>query len=268
MFLGILQGLTEFLPVSSSGHLALAHRLVGTSGTIVFDVGVHVGTALAVAVVMRRELVSVIRGFVSAPFRKDGSARLGILLIVTTIPAAVAGYVFHDLVEQAFDSVALVGLGLLVTGLLLFAVERPGPGGARRGSVGVTQMRLWDALVIGIAQAFAILPGISRSGATICAGLATGLKREFAASYSFLASLPVILGAGVLEATSVDWSGMGGQVLPLAFGMASSFVSGVVAMTFLLSLVRRRRLSGFAYYVWAVGLAALAWGSRGLWPLG
>jgi undecaprenyl-diphosphatase len=253
LLLGVLQGLTEFLPVSSSGHLALAeHFLRIASPGVTFEVFVHLGTALAVVVFFRRRIASILAALARAvarlPHDRD-DARLGAHLLIGTVPAAVVGYLFETEVEQAFESPRVVSVLLLVTGLFLWAAGR-----ARRGRRERTSVR--DALLIGVAQAVAILPGISRSGATVSAGLGLGLRREVAVEFAFFLSVPVILGAAAVSLP--DALGTGGSVgWPIALGTAVAFVSALPAIAILLRAVTSGRIQWFAYYCWIVGVVAL-----------
>jgi len=189
--LGVLQGLTEFLPVSSSGHLALAEHFLGVrSPGIAFEVFAHFGTALAVIVFFRRRVASIVVALVRAlvgASHEPAEARLGVRLAVGTVPAVVVGYLSNDQIKSAFANPTLVSGLLVLTGCVLWLTRRLSPGARPVES-------LRDALVIGMAQAVAILPGISRSGSTISAGLALGVQREQAAEFAFLLSIPVILG--------------------------------------------------------------------------
>ena len=207
-FLGVVQGLTEFLPVSSSGHLVAFQHLLGLQNPeLLFDVVVHGGTLLAVLLVYGKDLWEIIKEslFAAAEMARQGNVRevwqhrphfrLGTYLLIGTVPAAVAGLLFQDALEQAFASLLSVGCMLLVTGTVLFGTKlSKGPGRD------LEDLSLRDCLVIGIAQSLALLPGISRSGMTIATGLFCGLNRGLAARFSFLLSVPAILGANILQA--------------------------------------------------------------------
>lgn len=250
--LGVLQGLTEFLPVSSSGHLALAEHFLGVrSPGVTFEVFVHFGTALAVLVYFRKRVLDIVRAVVLWAARKEHDAtdaRLGLLLLVGTVPAALVGLVLAERVEAAFGSPVLVSVLLIVTGFVLWLTRRI-PEGTR------TTGDLRDALLIGAAQAAAIMPGISRSGSTISAGLGLGLKREAAAEFAFLLSLPVILGATVLSVA--DALSAGSQGAAVAVGTVAAFGSALPAIAILMRVVRAGTFHRFAYYCWAAGLVAL-----------
>lgn len=249
ILLGLVQGLTEFLPVSSSGHLVLAEELAGikTPGVLV-EVLLHVATLGSVLIVYGRRLSEIVLG-VARGRRED--VRYALLLIAATIPAGVLGVLFHDAVERAFDSLLFVGIAFGLTGLLLWTTRRavvtstaaaPAPAPTGLGAV-----------VIGLAQAVAILPGISRSGSTVSAGLWCRLDPARAAEFSFLMAIPVIGGAALLEArgAAADLTAVG--ALPLAASCAVALASGIWAIRFLVALLRRGRFYAFAPYCWGVG---------------
>ncbi len=247
--LGMIQGLTEFLPVSSSGHLVIFQHLFGIQQVITFDVIVHLGTLVAVFIAFREDIVGILR----RPFCK-----LTYLILLGTVPAGLAGYLLAPLVEKAFESLLVVGLGLIFTGVVLKYSEHMA--NQYRGLKQSEGSSYKDALFIGCIQALAIVPGISRSGSTIAAGLLAGLEREFAARFSFLLSIPVILGAGVFELKDVIGSGMpGSELTTYIIGFVTSAVFGYLAIKVVLNLVKEGRLSIFAYYCW--GLATLTLGS-------
>lgn len=253
MALGVLQGLTEFLPVSSSGHLALAEHFLGVqSPGVTFEVFVHFGTALAVIVYFRRRVAAIVVALVAWALRREHDvldARLGGLLLAGTIPAALAGLLLEERAEVLFGNPVLVSVLLIVTGTVLW-LTRLIPAGVR-SSGGVR-----DALLIGTAQAAAILPGISRSGATISAGLGLGLKRDAAAEFAFLLSLPVILGATAMSIGDAFGTGshLGGSVV---LGTVAAFGSALPAIAILMRIVSAGTFHRFAYYCWAAGLVAL-----------
>ncbi len=251
--LGVVQGLTEFLPVSSSGHLALTRAILGVHGSyLAFDVALHVGTLLAVLWALRQDLARILRGL-ARPRQAGEDRRLLPLLIVGTLPAGLAGLFFHDLAEQIFGSILVPPIMLLVTGALLWAAQVT----TARGRWGLAEMPYRTALWVGLGQALAILPGLSRSGTTLTFGLWAGLQREAAARFSFLLSIPTILGAAVLElpdalAASVDpW--------PLLAGVLAAAITGYLAVRWLLAFIRAGDLRWFAAYTWLIGTGALLW---------
>ncbi|MDX9709751.1 MAG: undecaprenyl-diphosphate phosphatase [Trichloromonas sp.] len=253
LLLGLIQGMTEFLPVSSSGHLAITQYLLPgfEQPGILFDVLLHLGTMLAVALYFRRDLGNLL----SSPFRKDEEAtlhrRLLLLLIAGSVPTAVIGLAFKDVFEGMFENIPLVGLMLLVTGTLLFVSEK-----FRRGKRKEKDLNLLDALVVGTVQGCAIIPGISRSGSTIAALLLRGIDGETAARFSFLLALPAILGAALLSLRDLHAVPAGEFPLYLT-GTSVAFAAGMLSIHFLLAVIRKRRLFAFALYCWLAGSLVL-----------
>ena len=246
--LGVIQGFSEFLPVSSSGHLVLGEAALGVaSPDITFEVIVHFGTLLAVLTALRGRIWSIITG---AARREPDAWRIVGLIAVASVPAAVVGLLFEDWFEAAFASPAATSGWLLVTGVVLWST---------RGRTGDrTKLGLVDAALIGVAQAFAVLPGISRSGTTISAALWRDVDGREAATFSFLLSVPVILGATVLKVGVFLSHDPGWDALwPLLTGMVVAYISGVFAIRWLLRLLRAGRLDRFGPYCWAVGLVGL-----------
>ena len=255
LILGVLQGLTEFLPVSSSGHLVLGQSILGLKEPeLFFDVLLHVGTLAAVLVFYGKDLWRIARGWVSSLVGGDsdeGAARTGWLLILGSVPAGLVGVLLGGLVEQMFASPKLAACALLVTGGIL-CLSEPGEGAGREEA----EMTAKDALIIGVFQAFAIIPGISRSGATIAAALMRGVAREQAARFSFLLSVPAILGAFALKIKDMEGP-LGGKLLPYAVGALAAAIVGAVALGWLIRLVRGGNLARFRYYCWGAGALAL-----------
>ncbi|HHW14719.1 MAG TPA: undecaprenyl-diphosphate phosphatase [Firmicutes bacterium] len=244
MVLGLAQGLTEFLPVSSSGHLVLLqHFLRVPEAGVAFDVFLHLATLLAVVVYFWADLWKVAR---------DGRRLL--LVLVGTVPAGLAGVLLEDFFTRLFSSITAVGLALIGTGVILWGAERLAAGYRRRRTL--ERMTLADAWWVGVGQAVAIIPGLSRSGSTIATGLALGLERETAARFSFILSVPVVLGAAILQLRHLPFASLQAG-LPLAAGFLVAFVSGLAAIWILLGVVKRSRLRIFSWYVWAVGVLVL-----------
>ncbi len=260
--LAILQGLTEFLPVSSSGHLALGHWLLGVGGEnevlpLEFVVLVHFGTLVAVVVYYWSDLVEIVRD-VFAPRREPGEGevcgwgrRLLILLVVATIPAIFA-LVVEDHVERLMNTPWAVGCALLVTGSALIVSERMG----RRVKADRETTAL-DALLVGIAQVMAIIPGISRSGSTIAAGLGLGFKREWSARFAFLMSIPAIFGGTVYKLKDLIEQGAGGALGLYFLCFAISAVTGYIAIRLVIGAVQSENLKWFAAYCYTVGALAI-----------
>lgn len=269
LILGLVQGLTEFIPISSSAHLVLVPWAAGWPAPgLAFDTMLHWGTLLAVLAYFRHDWPGIVTGWLRSVFSRgpwstaaggrlaDPQARLGWWLILGTLPAAAIGYLFEDFFEHLFNSPIAVGGFLLITAAILIVSERLG-----RRVRKLDEMRPLDALLIGLAQAAAIAPGISRSGATIAAGLGFGLRREDAARFSFLLSMPAILGAGLLQLIQLlDAGSLADQWPALVVGFTAAAVSGYLCIKFLLAYLRRGRLYVFAGYCACVGMAVLAAG--------
>jgi undecaprenyl-diphosphatase len=261
LFLGAIQGITEFLPVSSSGHLVLFQRIFGISEpALLFDTMVHGGTLVAVFVVLRRDIWDILR----RPLQP-----LTAWLIIATLPAVVIALLFKDDIEGAFASGAFLGFAFLITSTLLLLAEflsrRSGGGGSSGGPKGKEAMNWLDALIIGLLQGVAIIPGVSRSGSTLSGALFRNLNRDFAARFSFLLSIPAILGALVLqlkdlaEGTGLEApAGAGIGAAPLLAGTLAAAVVGFFSIRIMLKIVRERSLAGFAVYTAVLGALVLA----------
>jgi len=268
--LGLVQGLTEYLPVSSSGHLTIGSAILGVDAdqNLVFTVAVHVATVLSTIVVLGHEILKLIRGsFCRIPAttpsgssalweRMNAEQRYVLAIIVSMIPVGIVGVFFKDTVEDIFGSgLLVVGLCLLVTASLLAFSYYAKP---RQKD----EISLKDAFVIGLAQALAVLPGISRSGSTIATGLLLGNRKESMAQFSFLMVIPPILGEALLDTIKVFREGVeatfnGIGTVPLLVGFLAAFVSGVIACKWMIGIVRRGKLIYFAYYCVAVGLLTI-----------
>lgn len=274
VILGTIQGLTEFLPISSSGHLVISRHLFGLKESeLYFDISVHIGTLVAVIVYFRKELwaiinavsrcsVLILKGESSlVDIYADTHIKLVIFIIAGSIPTAILGFWFHKVSDRIFSSVTIVGSMLVVTGIILFMtgcllwstcrIEEEGED--------ISGFSIKRALVIGLVQGVAIIPGVSRSGSTIAVGLFMGLNRESAAKYSFLLSIPAILGAGVLifKDISVDSTIHAGSLI---IGFLTSCLVGYASLRFLMHIVKKGNLHLFAPYCWVIGGAALFFG--------
>ncbi len=249
--LAVVQGLTEFLPVSSSGHLALASNLLNVpEGGLAFDIVLHLGTLVAVFVFYWKDIAALVRGIV---LRERKSLILGLTLVAGTVPVAIAGFLFGDFIEGLRSNMFFISGALVFTGTILFFSGRI----PSTGKPGITFKR---GVLVGLAQTMAILPGVSRSGTTICTGLAAGLSREEAARFSFLLAIPAILGAAVKELPSASWSIPFSNII---VGFLVSAVVGFGALSLLVKFVKQGRLTGFAWYCWIVAAAGLAFATLG-----
>jgi undecaprenyl-diphosphatase len=264
--LGLVQGATEFIPVSSSGHLQAVPYLFGWDpGSLAFDVALHLGTLVAVVVVFRHDLHDMTRALLGrpglTPLEREEARALALLVIIGTIPAAVVGVLARDAITSAFEQPRTIAAFLVLTAVLLVSSERrrralgtvePDAGDVARTSRELAAAPLRTALGVGAAQALAIFPGVSRSGATIAAGLALGLSRGAAARLSFLMLLPITVGAALVTLPGLADPPTGSLpfgTAQIVVGVATSAVSGYVAIRFLLALVARRSLVMFAGYV-------------------
>lgn len=250
LLLGLVQGLTEFLPISSSGHLVLAERLVGYQPQgVFFEVVVHVATLLSVLVAYRVKLVALTRGLLRG---ERDAWRYCLLLVLASIPAALAGILLRDYFERTFHSMPALGWQFLITAAILWSTRYAIP---RATATRVTALH---AILIGLAQALAIVPAISRSGATVAAGLWSGLSADAAAEFSFIMSIIVIAGSGVLEARHLP-PGDAAFTLPLLTAFVAAAVSGLLAIRWLVSLLRHKKFHLFAPYCAVLGVLCLVW---------
>lgn len=241
IILGLIQGLTEFLPISSSGHLVLFQKIFGINEpTLIFDTMVHVGTLAAVVTVLWREILSLLK----KPFQK-----LTWLLLAGTIPTGIIGIMFKDYFEYMFKSGSTLGIEFLITGFVILFAER-----LSTGRKHVNETSYLDAAFIGVMQGAAIMPAISRSGLTISGALMRNLDREFAAKFSFLLSIPAILGAAVFQAKDIFEAG-GGSIItaPIVAGTIAAAAAGYFSVSFMIGLIKKGSMRYFSYYVFALG---------------
>ena len=272
VILGLIQGLTEFLPVSSSGHLALLQHFFGINGddVLLFTVLLHVGTLISVFFMYWKDIWELIKElfmtigdiFTGKGLRLDERPirKLGVLIITASIPTAIIGFAFNDFFEGLYSNILFIGIGFVITGTMLFLSERFGS-----NSRDLDKMNLRNAVFIGILQGIAIYPGISRSGSTIVGGLTTGLKRELAVRFAFLISVPAIMGSALLEGKDALQEGIDMSVLgPVVAGMAVAAVSGVIAIKAMIKVVSDRKLKYFSFYVWVLGTAVIIYSVFGM----
>ncbi|MEJ2539754.1 MAG: undecaprenyl-diphosphate phosphatase [Gemmatimonadota bacterium] len=247
ILLGMVQGATEFLPVSSSGHLVVTQELLGVSVPgILFEVAVHLATLVSILLVYRERVSRLVAGCL----RGDGEAlHYTGLLVLATLPAAGLGLFFEEAISAFFDDPAVVGIAFLVTGAILFSSR------AALSRKPEATPTVATALIMGFAQAFALIPGISRSGSTVVAGLWGGVAGREAAAFSFLMAIPAILGAAVLKLPEAEAAGLSAQAL--VGGSVAAAVTGVLAIRSFLALLKRQAFHSFAYYLWPAGFGFL-----------
>ena len=260
IIIGIVQGLTEFLPVSSSAHLVFIQNILGVQSSLAFDTFLHLGSLLAVLWFFRADIIKMIVSWISSlsdiihgrfreGFYDDPYKRLAWYVIIATIPVGLAGVFFEDSVDALFSGALYVpAFFLFVTGTILYLSQR-----MTSGSINFRNITGKHALFMGLGQACAILPGLSRSGTTIAAGLVAGLDKEFAAKFSFILAIPAILGAFILQVKDIG-SAMDANFLPVFLGFVAAFISGYIAIKWMLDLIQKRNLDIFAYYCWIVGI--------------
>ena len=252
LILGLVQGLTEFLPVSSNGHLAIGKALFGVeTADLSFEIAVHAATVLATIVVFRKEIWKLLQGLFQ--FKLNAETRYILLILISMIPVFVVGMFFKDSVEALFgEGLVVVGCALLVTALLLFLSEAL----KRRNAEG-SPVTWKSALWMGLAQAIAVVPGLSRSGSTIAAGLLSGVSKQEVTRFSFLMVLIPILGEAFLDVVGGDFAQSSVGVLPLILGFLAAFVSGLFACRVMIAMVKKARLRWFALYCAIVGLICI-----------
>lgn len=264
IILGFVQGLTEFLPVSSSGHLVVIEYLMNIKEDQAFfmTVMLHFGTLVSLVIVYFKDIVKLAVEFIlsikdliqkkSLNICKNDTRKLCYMIITTSIPTVIIGLVFKKVFMSFYSSLLAVGIGLVITSLYMFLAD------VMNGRKDIKRARFKDALIVGIFQGIAIVPGISRSGSTIFGGLFSKMKKDFAVKYAFLVSLPVILGSFILELPSAIKNGsMNGGVFPIFVGMIVAGVSGYFAIKMMIGIVKKRSLKGFMVYTAAFGTALI-----------
>ena len=254
IILGIIQGLTEFLPVSSSGHLELAKALFGVEmdgkSGMLMTVVLHFATALATIVVFRKEVFAIFRGLLR--FKNNEEFRFSMKIIISMIPAAFVGLYFDEILETLFEGqILLIGIFLILTSVLLFL--------ANKAKSTNKEVSFLDSIIIGVAQAIAILPGISRSGATISTSVLLGVDREKSARFSFLMVVPLILGKVAKDMMSDEFTAASIHPNGLFVGFIAAFFTGILACLWMIAIVKRSKLSYFSIYCLVVGIVAIVW---------
>ena len=260
--LGLVQGLSEFLPISSSGHLALLENLfeIKEESVLFFAVLLHIGTLVSIFIVYHEDIYALIKelGLLfkdifsgkglrieERPIRK-----LGIMIIVSSIPTAIMGLLFSNFIDKVFGSLIVISICWIITGFILFFSEK-----LKSNSKEIEGTKHRNAIFIGICQGLAIMPGISRSGSTIVGSLVTGLKREFAVEFAFLISIPAILGSAILEFPKAIGAGIDPSTIgPMIVGFLVAAISGYFAITTMIRIVSKHKMIYFSYYVWVIGV--------------
>lgn len=254
IILGIIQGLTEFLPVSSSGHLELGKAILGDDSipeeSLLFTVVLHFATALSTIVVFRKDVLDIFKGLFQ--FKWNEEAKFALKIIISMIPAAIVGFFLEDFMEVFFDgAIIIVGIMLIVTAVLLYLADM--------AKTTEKDVSFRSAFVIGLAQAVAMLPGISRSGATISTSVLLGIDKTKSARFSFLMVVPLIFGKVAKDILGGELSFESTQMAAMGAGFAAAFIAGLFACTWMIQLVKKSKLSYFAIYCLVVGLIAIAW---------
>lgn len=246
IFLGLVQGIVDPMPVSSSGHLVLIQHFFGIEQRLTLSVFLHFGNLLAIMLVFRRDIVEIFS------FNSDYYLLIK-YIVIGIMPAGAAGFFFKSFFDTVFGTTIIVGFTLLITGIVLFSSRWVGESGRSMGN-----MKLKDALLVGFAQMLALFPGLSRSGMTIVSGMFSGVERRLAVKYSFLMSIPIVFAATMLEAITIWQRGVGDVTISMIIaGTLTAVISGFGAIKLLQHIVDRRRLFVFAYYCWALGMLIL-----------
>jgi len=245
LILAVVQGLTEWMPVSSSGHLVITQTVLGLNPPLIFDVMLHVGTLIVVLTVFRKDIADIIKAVIKRDFETE-EGKLALFIVVGSVPIAIIGFVFYDFFKSLFSNLFAVGVAIIITGLVIFFSEK---------RIGNRKMGILDSLLIGLAQAVTIIPGISRSGITVATGLLRKIDKTKAFRYSFLLSVPAVIGATVMESRDLVLGNM--DMAPLFLGATISMIVGYVSLKLLQKIVMNEKFHLFAYYCWTVGIAII-----------
>jgi len=248
ILLGFIQGLTEWLPISSSGHLVIAQQLLKIEVPLLFDVMLHIGSLFAVFVLFWKDILKIIKSFLKLDF-KSQEGKLGLFIIIGSIPVGFAGFLLHDYIEYFFNNLFLVSVSLIVTGILLYFTKNKN---------GRNKLNFSDSVLIGFTQAIALVPGISRSGSTISMGLLRNIEKKIVFEFSFLLSIPAIIGANFFEIIKF---GIGDNALlaPMFIGTVIAGIIGYVSLKFLFKTIQKEKFYLFSYYCWVVGIILIAY---------
>jgi len=249
--LGFIQGLTEWLPISSSGHLVIAQQLLKIEVPLLFDVMLHFGSLIAVLAFFWKDILKIIKSFFKFDF-KSQEGKLGLFIIIGSIPVGFAGFLLHDYVEYFFNNLFLVGFSLIITGILLYFTKNKD---------GKNKLNFSDSILIGVAQAIALVPGISRSGSTISMGLLRDIDKKVTFEFSFLLSIPAIIGANLFEISKfgVNFNSL---LIPLLVGTTIAVIVGYLSLKFLFKTIQKEKFYLFSYYCWIVGIILMSYALR------
>jgi undecaprenyl-diphosphatase len=247
LILAIIQGLTEWLPVSSSGHLVIAQQFLGLNPPLIFDLMLHVGTLIVVLFVFRKTVADILKALAKGDLKRE-SGKLASYLVVGSVPIALVGVLLRDTIEQLFSSLTAVGISLLFTASVLLISEK---------RLGNNKIGLLDSILVGAAQAVAIIPGVSRSGLTVSTGLLRKIDKQTAFRFSFLLSAPAILGATVFELKDVATANL--ELAPIVVGTVVSMIVGYLSLKLLERVIMKEKFHVFAYYCAVVGAAVLVY---------
>jgi undecaprenyl-diphosphatase len=244
LILGIIQGITEWLPVSSSGHLVLLQQLFGLGANVAFDALLHIATIIVIFMVFWKDILAIVKSFFS--FKWDENTKLLLFIIIATIPTALMGLVFQDFFKALFTNMLLLGVFFIINGLILFLT--------RFIKVKNKALNWWQSFIIGVAQGASIIPSISRSGATVSTGLFFGIKRQTLIKFSFLMAIPAIIGAFILEFNGLSFE----NPLALILGSLAALIVGYFSLKLIIRTIEKGKWYVFAYYCFALGIIILA----------
>lgn len=247
IILAIVQGLTEWLPISSSGHLVIAQKALGLNLPLIYSAILHVGTLIVVLAAFRNDITDIIRALAKRDFETE-EGKLALFIAAGSIPIAIVGLALKDFIEALFSSFLAIGISLLITGSILFVSEK---------NTGNRKLNIQDSLLVGLAQAFAIIPGISRSGVTVATGLLRKVDKARAFRFSFLLSVPAIIGATIIEAK--DLTRTNTDLALLVLGATISMLVGYASLKLLQKIVMNKKFHIFAYYCWTAGVAIIVY---------
>lgn len=249
IFLGIVQGLTEWLPISSSGHLVILQQTLNLNVPLLFDVMLHFGTLLAIFVVFWKDILNILKSLFSLDFKSE-NGKMVKFIIIGTIPVALLGFFLHNIFESFFSNLFSVGIALIITGIILLLTKK---------FRGRKRLNSSDSLLIGIAQAIALMPGISRSGITISTGLLRGIDKEKIYRFSFLLSIPAVIGANLLELSKEVITEI--ELTPYIIGTITAAIVGYLSLRFLFRILKRGKFYYFSFYCLILGILVLIYSS-------